>query len=301
MSSIPQVLLLGNGINRAYGDKSWDVLIRNLQKNKKISLDDPEIEMMPYPLKVVLATGNKVDSSITEQTELFYGSEDIEDRKGILESLIALGFDEILTTNYGYELERTVDCQIKWNGKNLKKYMTTREKTERAESKYLLHTYNQMPCDKRYVNIWHIHGEARKPSSIVLGIDQYARLLNRYQEELKKRGNLQFQHQRDGTELIMSSWVDSFIMGDVYVLGFKYDYSETDLWWLLNRKKNEKAETGKLYYYAPGIGNARYSLLETYGAKIENVGYWRKPNDYRDFYFDAVSDIREKIMARRGK
>ena len=37
--TMPQVLLLGNGINRAYGDKSWQDLIRALKTNEKISLE----------------------------------------------------------------------------------------------------------------------------------------------------------------------------------------------------------------------------------------------------------------------
>ena len=59
--TMPQVLLLGNGINRAYGDKSWQDLIRALKTNEKISLDDEEIKKIPYPLQVILAARGNVN------------------------------------------------------------------------------------------------------------------------------------------------------------------------------------------------------------------------------------------------
>ena len=45
--------------------------------------------------------------------------------------------------------------------------------------------------------------------------------------------------------------MDAFILGDVYILGFGFDLSEFDLWWLLNRKFNEKADHGHVYYLEP--------------------------------------------------
>ena len=90
------------------------------------------------------------------------------------------------------------------------------------------------------------------------------------------------------------------IFGDVYVLGFGYDYSEQDLWWLLNRKANEnKIEKGKTYYYEPGNDNRvriKKSLLQVFGVITENLdmGYTEEIN-YRDFYSDAINDIIARI------
>ena len=36
-------------------------------------------------------------------------------------------------------------------------------------------------------------------------------------------------------------WLDSFVLGNVNILGLGMDFSELDLWWLLNRKKRESA------------------------------------------------------------
>ena len=62
----PQVLLLGNGLNRAFGGESWEGLIENFWKNDRVSHEDPQVKGIPFPLKVVLGTEDAVDVVIRE-------------------------------------------------------------------------------------------------------------------------------------------------------------------------------------------------------------------------------------------
>lgn len=53
----PQVLLLGNGLNKSGGATGWTKLLQQIQSNKSLALDESVMEKVPYPLLAVLATG----------------------------------------------------------------------------------------------------------------------------------------------------------------------------------------------------------------------------------------------------
>jgi len=48
----------------------------------------------------------------------------------------------------------------------------------------------------------------------------------------------------------LDSWLDAFIMGDVYVLGFGFDFLEFFLWGLQNNGRNCIHLFRKLYFAA---------------------------------------------------
>ena len=218
----PQVLLLGNGLNKSGGATGWTKLLQQIQSNKSLALDESVMEKVPYPLLAVLATGNHIDQAIKDSPDLFYGCDKnaLEQIRQPLQALLNIGFDEILTTNYSYELERVANSKIAKDGRNCTSLMRHTDAVKQAEPKYLLHTYNEVNNQAKTSRVWHIHGEVRKPSSIVLGHYYYGNLLQRYQNELSGRKNKQFEREKDGLPPILDSWLDAFIMGDVYVLGF---------------------------------------------------------------------------------
>lgn len=102
------------------------------------------------------------------------------------------------------------------------------------------------------------------------------------------------------------------------------DFSELDLWWLLNRKKREKALHGKVVFYEPERPEeaAKYALLRAYGAEVRHLGFklperaenepcdddlqveldeqerkaWKFISDsYEAFYVDALEDIKREM------
>ena len=294
MNDFPQILLLGNGLNRAYGGADWSALLNSIHTNQKVSLES--VKVLPFPFQAVLLTGDRVDKTLTEKPELFRGVKDIAPLAEPLERLLSLPFDHILTTNYSYELERVACGRGEADGRFCRRLARHTDGADRAEARYLLHTYNAVSFGGNAHKLWHIHGEARKPQSIVLGHYYYGKLLGKIQAELNKRGNEQHERQRSGKPPLIRSWPDAFIMGDVYVLGFGFDFSEMDLWWLLNRKKREKADHGKLVFYSPQEKNeTKLALMDTYGAEIESLGYYPKCKDYRAFYEAAIEDIRNRM------
>ena len=65
----PQVLLLGNGLNQAYGASSWDQLMKTLS----IRTDLPDKLSIPRPLQAVLVTNDTVDTTMKRHANALYG------------------------------------------------------------------------------------------------------------------------------------------------------------------------------------------------------------------------------------
>lgn len=294
--SFPQVLLLGNGLNRTYGGNSWTDLM------KRISVRDdlPEKLTCPYPLQAVLVTNDQVKKAMEMFKKDFFGTVNCELME-YLQSLLSVCFDDILTTNYSYELEAAAISRETVSERFLKKNQRNILDGERIEPKYFLHTFHPVSFENHESRIWHIHGEARKADSMILGHYYYATLLHRMIDFVRQRGSSYQQHQREKTMQTIRGWIDSFILGDIYVLGFGMDFSEFDMWWLLNRKKREKAQHGRVYFYTPGDDSfdEKEELLKQLDVEVIHCGI-PKPEgsdgernlQYREFYRRAIEDIR---------
>lgn len=312
----PQVLLLGNGIIRAYSGlaMSWHELLLRIGTDKSI----PDDVSIPMPLEIVLRTGDHVGEEIREHSRELYGCVDNEPFDRILKRILCMGFDDILTTNYSYELEDAAWSVREASDRQLRDSMRHTEMVKREDRKYLLHTYNRVEYNGHANRIWHIHGEARKPDSIVLGHFYYGNLLSACRQITLRRDHTRI---RRSLSRKPGSWVDVFLSGDVYVLGFGYDYSEMELWWLLNQKKIEMIPGGGgVFYYRPAKPDHSFdvkaALLGHYGAVSLDCGMAeeadmcngrpdsnaektarekREREMYRAFYQAALDDIALKI------
>lgn len=262
----PRVLLLGNGLNLAYNRKSlsWKNFIRN------VSLPNiPENVTLPLSLEVILRTNNQVKSTMKAHSRALYGDANSSELRQVISDILALGFDEILTTNYSYELETVALDLDEISEYRLKKI--TRSTMGRADRKYLLHTYNEVETNGVKNHIWHIHGEARKYESMIIDHYQYGALLNRFVNFCRWREKEP--HQRKNGDLARESWLDVFMDADVYILGQGFDFAEMDLWWLANRKGMEN-NSGKMVYYEPRSDrryDAKTELLKAYGVEAVDL------------------------------
>lgn len=309
----PKILLLGNGINRAFavGDVSWTELLKAITMNKEVGIELDRLkneknhlirEIVPLPLEIVLRTDDNVNIAVKNAKENLYGALNNDEQKNFLRKILSAGFDCILTTNYSYELEMaSLKDGVKLTDTRLKNIQKHTNPEKRAEAKYLLHTYNSVDYNGVQNQIWHIHGEARKPNSMIIGHYYYGNLLFKYKELLTKRRNSYHYSQENADTFEIKSWLDAFILGDVYILGFGMDFSEIDLWWLINRKKREKALHGEAIFYEPTSDgfNMKKKLLVDYDVTVKNLGYSVNENckiDYKNFYQDALADIEEQII-----
>ena len=294
------VLMIGNGVNRAFGKTSWNALIDMIKTRDDINAEQLQ---SPMPLKAILLSNNKIDEQLKNvnqnSQEILYGIVESEEQTKMLRQILTIGFDHILTTNYSYELEIASLGQISISKKQLLNMSTHTLQIKRVEAKFLLHSYNEVVCEEANNKIWHIHGESRKPESIILGHYNYGSLMYKMKDYMDKRGKIYRNKEKTNEIIDIESWLDAFVLGDVYVIGFRYDLSEFDLWWLLNRKAREKVNHGKVYFYEPEpmFFDERLELLKALDVQVEHLGM--KLTDYKDiykeFYKKALNEIDIKI------
>lgn len=295
-NGIPRILLLGNGINRAFNSDSWDDLL-NLIDVRPERYDIGKYRC-PETLKAILVTKDSVDKALQSQKDRLgnLGTEKSEKQTLLLRRLLNAGFDEILTTNYSYELETAALGQGKVNERSLRRMQRHTSDVRRCETSLLLHTYNRIVQDGEEKRIWHIHGEARKPDSMIMGAYYYGNLLGKIIDLNKRRGKYYSQTIASGETPRIRSWSDAFILGDVYILGFGFGFAESDMWWLLNRKKREP-HVGKTYFYElkpkENINRAKTDLLEIMGVEI--IYNSVSGGDWQSAYEWAIADIEKRV------
>lgn len=294
----PRVLLLGNGLNRVYGGASWAGL---LEKINRTNYTPEQAKGLPLPMQAVLLSQDHVDESLKDLRQELTQCELHPWLNRQLRKLLDMPFDCILTPNFTYELECAMDpdfLRVPYRSRRCRRHTAA---VKRVEKRFMLHTYYDLPLKHGSTPLFHIHGEASKPDSVILGHYFYGTLLFSYDNYLTRRAPGQFYRlERGKAELL--SWLDYFILGDVYTLGFGFDTAEIDLWWLLCRKKRERASHGELYFFEPErkIYETKRGLLEAYNVCCESLGT-AEPDDegYRIFYEQAIREIGRRLEGRR--
>jgi len=284
---LPKVLFLGNGICRTFYSKESDSseeYINNQLGDIGIDASDESYKNSSFPFKVsLILNSHKNAKQIAKQFNKGTVSEDL--RKFLFDA-ISNGFTTILTTNFGYEIESCI-LNKEVSGAQLKQYskrLDNRRK-KKKESKYLIHTCYEFKVLNKTVRVWHIHGEARNPSSIIYGHRSYGNLIARYVKELDR-----YKTKLKNNTLLSEnqSWLFPFIFGEVHIIGFKYDLGEFDLWWLLDRKNNEKHRKGRAHYHR--ISDVEeYDYMRTQLFEMYSVEEIITKGDYKELYLDFAN------------
>ena len=173
---------------------------------------------------------------------------------------MAIPFDAIITTNYTYEVEKILSGG-KWSSNMRRKAFTALD----GNSKPNHNTYicNMITTsDGRQIPVFHIHGEYERKHSMILSYYSYAKILSKLIEYNKQLGNSLEEHQLENRMKECRCWLDYFILGNVYSVGFGLDVSEFDIWWAIERKAREKAKHGVFRAYLDGeSGETKQSIL----------------------------------------
>jgi hypothetical protein len=131
---------------------------------------------------------------------------------------------------------------------------------------------------------------------MVLGHYFYGKLLSKMQHHIsglhaRFRGT-----QKRQKSMYCHSWLDYFMLGDVYILGLGMDLSELDLWWLVNCKKRNFSDT-QVILYKPDLKTEERLLAEAYGVKIVTDGL--RDCNYQAYYGEMCGRIAEEIQKCR--
>ncbi|MBQ9686664.1 MAG: hypothetical protein IJV41_09005 [Oscillospiraceae bacterium] len=347
----PKVLLLGNGLYRAFGGMSWNGLLDEIKDQEEFPLP-AERYYMPMPLKAAMLTNNTLASKMREivkeggATSNYHNTRKTNwndftktsyEMREYINQLVRNDFDYVLTTNYSYEIEAALLNENSLSPNQIAKLMNFHE-VDHPQLQFLINTFNYV----EKCSVWHIHGEARKPDSMIIGSYYYGKILKRCIERLDgggqstdgdysgqvrssgktsefKRNIKQKKPQKIG------SWVDAFVLGDVYILGLGMDFSEADLWWLLEYKQNNSDFCGKTElleaqkrsrqaclidekedceYYGKYVDGrqCRNLLMKTYHVDITDLGVTiNSSEDYKYFYTRVADYFTNPYVVNRVK
>lgn len=316
----PQVLLIGNGILQAVTGVKWDELLLSVSKHDMpgiTKLTISQCNKIPYSIKANVLSSfddkerrEKYSKYLLEKYLKYYKYENEHIKK-----LLDINCNTILTTNYTYEFENHIYNNFYATKDDTKrKYTcTTNRKTKKEDDSTkipagLSEFYRLQYKNGSDKDIWHIHGEARKKSSLILTHDEYGRLTRDILNFNRISGNKYVKFKEN---LRVKSWVDYFLIADIYILGFGLDYSEFDIWWLLNRRVREKAEHGKIFFFEPsdcGNENIKYEILQRFGIEHRDCGLVKpkgliksEENEfYNKFYNKAIDEINSLIEENGG-
>lgn len=285
-----KVLLVGNGLNLSF-DKSRSIdsiMIDEWNKyhDRKIQSREEDSEhpiwKLPFPLQVVAATKDNVQSCMKNLANEFRSINISEEQKDLINTILKVGFDSILTTNYSLEFEKSTikDCN---KGRIYKKYRKTQKQNKQQEDLGIFQCV-ELP-DENNTLLWHIHGTSLRVNSMVMGELYYGNLLREVSNRaLKINFNKSSKKKKRFTP---KSWIDYFLFCDVHILGFGLDFSEIDIWWLLSYKKI-KYPNSKVYLYAPKISEDKKMLLSCYNVEIPQINF---DGDYIKYYNDVCKQI----------
>ncbi len=201
-----------------------------------------------------------------------------------------MNFDAIITTIYTYEFEAHYLKSPQVNVLTIKNYAKNNTKKHIEVT-----AYNQI---KNNPPIWHMHGERRKKSSLILTHYEYAKLTEAILAYNRMQGN---RYESFFSDFNIRSWIDYFIVADVYVVGLGYSYAEFDLWWLLNRRMREtnQAVVGSFNYFDMKSHDNVFKLraLENCGVNViafDNESYKNNGKiDFKSYYMNVIEKISE--------
>lgn len=308
----PQILLIGNGLERSEGQFTWNQLIDTLAVSDHIILTKEQIERIPFPLLYELLSSHSPAPAHLKLSDIEEQEHRLAAAMGklkhisnpLLERLPFIGANHIFTTNYSYCIEKAFYPKCEFSDPRIRSRYRFNMNEDKAGNKalrevvYRLHTgYKAENQDKSEIGLWHIHGECSVPRGVVLGHDRYGRILSRIERvcsTIKYEG-------RPEDRLLRKfvSWPELFLYGDIYVIGFGYYECEYDLWWLLRRKQRERYADGKLFFYdKDNKYDTRKLLLQAHGAILCNAGA-KSEMGYDEFYRLALDEISERIRASR--
>jgi len=268
--SVLNTLFVGNGFSRAVfeGVPSWSNLFGTTDKSinaiknytylyeafrLKLGLKGlDESQVKEEFVKGIRAFSEKLNSNIGHNLNEF----------GNL--LRTHSINNIITTNYDSGIEYILQDACGYHRETPKGLV--------PEEIYNIRTYKSFynkTTDHR-IKLWKIHGDLERIKSITLGFDQYCGALSKLESYVK--GSYISTHGETPLRCDISilkkcrqpelfdhiSWVELFFNTNVYIVGFGMDFSEIDIWWLLNKRARFKLEVPEIQNSITYLYNENY-------------------------------------------
>lgn len=216
--------------------------------------------------------------------------EEIHDSGRFGDYLQSHRISNILTTNYDSGIE-SILCELCG-------YEEEKPSDMVPEKIYSIRTH-RLFVDKEkghQIKLWKIHGDLDRIRSITLGFDHYCGTLNKLSEYIKGSYRSSNTDQSLSYEGSMAkkckekrfdgiSWAELFFRTNLYIVGFGLDFSEIDIWWLLNKRARMMVDLPEIsnkivYLYNETFEKnhqEKFEVLDAFGVKhcpmIDNADY----------------------------
>lgn len=229
-------ILYGNGLNLLSSNSkdkiSWNELLVDLGVASGHALT---IGNKPYTMvyEELILSGSMSESEIKDH---IISKLSVASPNKFYDIMRDLALDNYLTTNYEFNLEKSFEdnnCIYKNN---------------KLEDIYSIRTCVDVELDNAHKSkIWHIHGEIDRAKSISLGLNHYCGTIGKMDNYFKGTYEYISKGEKVKLDKLSSklkgdknfddiSWIELFFTTNIHIIGLSLDYSETDLWWLLNRR-----------------------------------------------------------------
>lgn len=306
MKKIENTILFGNGINRLLTSNiSWEELLNRIKGANKFK-DDKLPNTMIYE-RIVLQRLSKYDDILQDEFDV---------KKEIAELLESISANEVYIDLYNLNIQHYITTNYDYGFisslLSLPEILTpiNEYSTEDVYSIRRLKTIKNGKQVKK--NFWQIHGEINKPATIMLGLDHYCGSIGKIDNYIKGT----YRYVQDGKDKIEksidekfktndfnnSSWIELFFTSNIHILGFTFDFSEVDLWWVIN--KRSRMMKGKLlkskirneiHFYCDTIDSQKQSMLESMNIKVHVIKLPNVPNPYLKHYKSLLPLIEKNI------
>ncbi|MEW8192674.1 MAG: SIR2 family protein [Candidatus Thiodiazotropha sp.] len=287
-------LLIGNGFNLV-SDRgaSWNALLNKLAGKPRTQHEEDIRKAKPFTLWFEEISSKKRSGDLKSEIAEYLAESVTTNNHH--EDVMSLGIQNILTTNYDYNLEEA--SGEAWYQNHPAK-----------ENYYSLFRRNSLTNS----HIWHIHGELNNVRSIMLGHEQYTGYNQKIANfmsygvstEAKKRKGKpylsKYSQKAKGRKGDVETWVDIFLESEVHIIGFRLDYTENHLWSLITRKNNilknrrRGINVGKVVFHRCSDkkqsieDEARLSILSALGVDVRD----HTANTYADAYDECIKRLR---------
>lgn len=321
---VQPILLVGNGPNRLegrVGSPSWDQLMEDLAKRTGHRGFNTGSKPLPLAFEEVLSRAAR--GSLVGEDQLKERVAEVAHQvtgNWFHNALRELPITDILTTNYDYALSSPDPSVEVIAGSTETKYSLFRRQGGQGRQ-----------------TVWHIHGEAAAPETILLGHDHYVRYSGRIQEYLRpSTGGIPDPESWRVTDAVSPlsagiadfealeptpkgyprySWVDLFLARELHIVGLSMHFSEIVLWWLLTvrarREEQQKhgleeelQQQGGVVWWESGPDRSEQSysdrrdVAEALG--VDARFYATGDGDYSTAYRHILEDLKRELSSRGG-
>jgi hypothetical protein len=273
-----KTIFYGNGLNYLSENAiGWNDLLDRLMREKKFEMNFlPNI--MAYE-RIRLnwnGTSEKLPHLKSEISELLKN----QPTNNFYEEILDIDCYNYLTTNYDYAVNK-VEPNFSIKNNSTEELYSIRRNTTLD--------LGEIPIAK----IWNIHGEIDHPKSIMLGLNHYCGSIGKIDGYLKGTYDFRYKGQKakikpieeklELNEFDGHSWIELFFNSNIHIAGFGLDFSEIDLWWILNKRARLKENSlirNKIIYYTKPIDEVtreievekrRREMLEIFDVEIKTI------------------------------